>query len=348
MINDFKSYLKPLLFVLKAGICHTLFLVYLAGLTEEERCFSVNRIAQKTSIKADKLYKFLKNPINWSTLFYTLSKMLTLNKDWYFIVDGSPLKLPFSQYRTTKKGLVSIKGMKNVPHNELITLLLSNGKFCIVVDFRIWCSPKVCKASDYRTKNQYAFDMIRKLENKKIPVKKILFDSGFYNKALIEYLNRKKYLWTTRLKKNTLIWKGKEKVRVDTLNIKRDVKYLLKLAGTDQKVMITKLIVNKKEIYMITNDEQKEPSEISKERKLRWKIEVFHRDAKQQLGLDDYQYETFESIKNHVGFCCLLYSLLSLSRKSETSSIGSTKQKLKANVHQITCILDIYVQKFIA
>lgn len=348
MINDLKNYLNPLLEVLKDSISVQLFQVYLTGLIQEDKYFSVQGIAQKSSVEAYEMYDFLKSYINWSTILYALVKMIYPDESWQFVIDSSPLKQVFSKYRITKKALVPIERIKNVPHNELVSIILTNGTIRIVVDFRIWISQKVCNPCDYRTKTQLAFDMMKKVEQKKIPVNKIVFDSGFFNKCFITWLEKKNYLWEARIKKNTSIQITTGTVRVDSLNIKKDVKYLLKMKGRTDHIVISRLEVNNKEIFMATNDLKRTPQEIDRVRRLRWGIETYHRDGKQLLGLENFQFKNYRSLKNHVGFCCLAFSLLNGIKKSDKDTTGSIKRKIQNELYQRSRIIDLFIQKLAA
>lgn len=82
------------------------------------------------------------------------------DSNWYLVVDGSPLKQQHAKFGITKRGFISVKGMKNVPHNELISLPLTNGIIYIPLYLRIWTSKKVTKSSEYKKKTDLFFAMI--------------------------------------------------------------------------------------------------------------------------------------------------------------------------------------------
>lgn len=205
IIDKFKIFLKPLLLVLLPEIPIDLFKIYLLGLIQDDRYFSVLSFSRRSSKNRRMISKILKYKINWTTIMYCLAKMFEITGEWHLVGDSSPIKEPAAEYRTTKHGRVSIKGMKNVPYNELVTLILTNGIVRIVLDKRIWVSPKVAKPYDCVTKPDLFLDLIMKFNLKKIPVKTIVFDNGFASKKIINWLNQHNYTWTTRLKRNTLL-----------------------------------------------------------------------------------------------------------------------------------------------
>lgn len=75
--------------------------------------------------------------------------------------------------------------MKNVPHDELISLSLTNGTIYIPLDFRIWTSKKVTKSNEYKKKTDLFLAMMYQYLIKLIPIKTILFDNGFAVKRIL-------------------------------------------------------------------------------------------------------------------------------------------------------------------
>ena len=52
--------------------------------------------------------------------------------------------------------------MNTIKHNQIISLILSNGTTTMVFDYRIWTSPKVAKPYDYVKQPDLALDLIKK------------------------------------------------------------------------------------------------------------------------------------------------------------------------------------------
>ncbi|MEI7475540.1 MAG: hypothetical protein WCK67_12265 [bacterium] len=162
-LNIFLNYI--LSFVLN-DIDKISFRKYLIGLIYQERSFSTNRISKNTKVRSKwPLYDFLESKINWKNLFYQLAKLIlpiftALN--FYLVVDGTPLRQQYAKNRITKKGLKSIRGMKNMPQNELISLGLTNGKIYIPLDFSIWVSSKLVNKREYKTKTDIFLNLLKK------------------------------------------------------------------------------------------------------------------------------------------------------------------------------------------
>jgi hypothetical protein len=63
---------------------------------------------------------------------------------------------------------------------------------------------------------------------------------------------------------------------------------------------------------------------------MRWPIESFHRDAKQRLGLEDYQVRKIKGVKRHIAMVFFAYVLLQLG-----SGFDRIMGNLKANLRTI-------------
>lgn len=345
IIDCLKIFLNPLILVLYPGIPIDLFKTYLLGLIQDDRYFSVLGFSRRSKHKRWRIRTILQYDINWTTIMYHLAKMFLLNQDWYLIIDGSPLKEPNAEYRTTKHGRVHIKGMKNVPYNELISLILTNGVVRIVLDKRIWVSPKVSKPYDYVTKPDLAFNLIMKFNLKNLPVKRIVFDNGFANKKIMMWLNERGYTWNTRLKRNTILIIKYRKHRIDQLGLKVGASCKGKLNNTGTEVKVIKIKYDKKEIFVATNDIKRKNSDIESDYKARWLTEEFYRDAKQLLGLEKVQMQSYKALVNHVGFVCLAYSLLSALKVSKKHKIGDIKRAIQDELYSTHDAIDRFTQK---
>lgn len=125
---------------------------------------------------------------------------------FYLTSDGTPLKQRYATYRVAKHGHISIKGKKNIPQDELISLGLTNGVIYIPILWDIWVSPKISKKSDFKTKPAIFLNLLKKYLILKIPVKTVMFDSFFTSKEIMKWLNKNGFKFTTRIKKNRTIY----------------------------------------------------------------------------------------------------------------------------------------------
>jgi len=327
-LNNILNYILPLL---SCSIDARKFKKYLLALILEDKYFSVRRFSKTTQeYSLEQFYYFLKARINWNKLFYRLAKLVILmfgSIGFYLTSDGSPLKQRYATHRITKHGHISIKGMKNVPQNELISVGLTNGIIYIPILWEIWVSPKVCKKSDYKTKTDIFLNLLKRYLTLKIPVMTVMFDSFFTSKAIIKWLNKKGFNFTTRIKKNRTIYVNGIKYILEDLGLKEDESIVCTMKGIREQVKILMFYHKNEVVYACSNNILLSNSELKAAYKSRWEVEVFHRESKQKLGLENFQVEEWQKLINHVGFVCLAYSLLTILRQKLGGSVGDMKFK---------------------
>jgi SRSO17 transposase len=275
--------------------------------------------------------------IPWERLFYALAKAIVgQNWDgWFLILDASPLEQPHARFRVTKHGFIPIGNKKRVPHNQVMSLILSNGIVQIVLDYRIWISPKVAKRGDYKKQTQLALALLHYCFLRQFPVKTIVFDNFFASKQIISWLNEKGYKWTTRLRSNRILYiQGKEH-RIDKMNMRSGDFIQAELRGIPGAISIVCLQYQDEIVYVATNDTDLDKNSLEQAYRLRWKIEEFHREAKQQLGLEYLWMRNYLALYNHVGFVCLAFSILSAIRHDPRETIGMAKRRIQDELYSI-------------
>jgi hypothetical protein len=337
------STLNKLLKIILPLICGNFdienFKVYLLGLILQERWFSTFGISKRTETKSMwQIYYALDKAINWKNIYYTLANAIMtmfLSSNWYIVTDGSQLRQEYAKYRITKRGFVSVKGMKNMPHNELISLSLTNGVIYIPLDFRIWTSKKITKPSEYKKKTDLFFAMIYEYFIRRIPVKTILFDNGFASKRLLNWLSQHEFTWVTRIKGNKKVKYNGKACKLSDLGLEINQSIVLKMVGVSGLVKIIRICHQDEIVYIAANRTGIEDAKLITMYKARWRVEEFHREAKQHLGLENIRMRNWQKLQNHVGFVCLSYALLSILRHEWKGSIGSVKHIIHDEVYQI-------------
>lgn len=315
------------------------FKVYLLGLILQERWFSTFGISKRNQTKSMwQIYYALNKRINWQKIYYTLANwafVVFMGFDWYLVVDGSPLRQKYARYRITQRGFVYVKEYKNMPHNELISLSLTNGIVYIPLDFRIWTSKKITNKRDYKKKTEIFSAMLYEYIIKRIPVRTILFDNGFASMAILSWLNNNKFTWFTRIKSNKKVRYNGKKCHLKDLNLEIEQGIVLEMIGVKEPVKIIRTCHRDEIVYIATNQTSIKDTELITTYKKRWKVEEFHREAKQHLGLENIRMRSWQKLQNHVGFVCLSYALLSMLRQEWSGSIGNVKHIIHDQVYQI-------------
>lgn len=342
-LNHILNIILPLL---SYRIDNKKFKKYLLALILEDKYFSVRRFSKTTQeYTLEQFYYFLKSRINWNKIFIRLGKLVILifgKFGFYLAGDGTPLKQRYATNRITKHGHISIKGRKNIPQNELISIGLTNGTIYIPILWDIWVSEKVSKKSDFKSKPQIFLNLLKKYLNLKIPVKTIMFDSFFTSKDILKWLIKNEFKFTTRIKKNRTIYINGIKHKLEKLSLKECESIMCTIEGIKEQVKILMFYHKDQEVYACSNDID---AELKAAYKSRWKCEVFHRESKQKLGLENFQVEDWQKLVNHVGFVCLAYSLLSILRQQFGGSVGDVKFNLQDEVYGISTSADTFERK---
>lgn len=345
-LNHFVNFILPLL---SCTIDSKKFKKYLLALILEDKYFSVRRFSKTTQeYTLEQFYYFLKTKINWNKLFIRLAKLVILmfgRFGFYLTADGTALKQEYAGYRIAKHGHVYIKDRKHIPQNEMISIGLTNGTIYIPILWDIWVSNKVCKKADFKSKPEIFMNLLKKYLILKIPVKTIMFDSFFTSKEILKWLSENKFKYTTRIKSNRTIYVEGIKHILKDLKLKEDESIVCTLEGIKEQVKILMFHHKDEDVYACSNDISLSDAELKASYKSRWEVEVFHRESKQKLGLENFQVEDWQKLVNHVGFVCLAYSLLTILKQKSGGSVGDVKFKLQDAVYGISSSADTFEQK---
>ena len=89
------------------------------------------------------------------------------------------------------------------------------------------------------------------------------------------------------------------------------------------------VLSNKRTEYVVTNDvSQDSADETQEECSIRWKIEQFHREAKQVIGLEKCQCRKQRAQRNHIGCAMLVWIGLDQVARQAGQTIYQLKQSL--------------------
>jgi hypothetical protein len=345
-LSYFLNFILPLL---SWHIDSKKFKKYLLALILEDKYFSVRRFSKTTQeYTLEQFYYFLKTKINWNKLFIRLAKLVILmfgRVGFYLAADGTALKQEYAGYRIAKHGHVYIKDKKHIPQNEMISIGLTNGTIYIPILWDIWVSNKVCKKADFKSKPEIFMNLLKRYLILKIPVKTIMFDSFFTSKEILKWLSENGFKYTTRIKSNRTIYVDGIKHILKDLKLKEDESIVCTLEGIKEQVKILMFHHKNEEVYACSNDISLSNDELKASYKSRWEVEVFHRESKQKLGLENFQVEDWQKLVNHVGFVCLAYSLLTILKQKSGGSAGDVKFKFQDEVYGISRSADTFEQK---
>lgn len=164
-----------------------------------------------------------------------------------------------------------------------------------------------------------------------LPFQTVAFDAWYLAPELTDYLDAQGKAWVSRGKSNRVAFlEGHKQPIVQWLSRQNTESIMTIIVDGESYQTISKTIKlsNHKRVKLVAIKDPKDetgwtlllcnqlhwsPDGIIRAYKRRWKIETFYRDAKQNLGLEDYMLRSMIGTKRHWYLVFLAYTLLELS-----------------------------------
>jgi SRSO17 transposase len=241
---------------------------------------------------------------------------------------SSKIELVRRQYSGNEHGLVKGIGVVNCLYVNLDT----NEYW--VIDWRIY-DPD----GDQKTKLDHVRDMFDAVSaSKKLPFRTVLMDSWYATRQLMVHIHRAGKVFYCPLKSNRKVddSQGKNPYKaVSALDWFDDEGLRGKIVKihefpNDCKVKLFRVAATNRTEYVVTNDLSQDSAVAVKDIcSIRWKIEQYHREVKQLLGLERCQCRKARAQRNHIG-CVILawHCLTNLARKLKTNVYALKKNLL--------------------
>lgn len=202
------------------------------------------------------------------------------------------------------------------------------------------------------SKIKMAKNLVGKLKDNKIKVDNVLFDSWYSDEKLIKKCKSigAKVICCIKTNRKLKIgnsWKYRKlsfiSERISSQKLKKcevgDKVYEVWSSSVSlHKLPFVRLIIsrdvskeNPKNFHLISTNVNDSPKKIISTYKLRWNIETFHRDMKQNLGFASAFFRRESGIVRHSVFVILAFAVLSLImfRRGETMTIGECCRYLR-------------------
>jgi hypothetical protein len=203
-----------------------------------------------------------------------------------------------------------------------------------VIDYRIF-DPD----TDGKSKLDHVQEMLKVVQHRQLPFQTVLMDAWYAAKQIMLQIARmgvsKSKTFYCPLKSNRLVDdSGGEEAyrRIDALSWNQAelaAGKLVKVKGfpSDYKVKLFRVEVSTHRTeWVVTNDLSQTSTQDTQEvSAVRWKIEEFHREAKQLTGLEDCQCRKARIQRNHIACSLLVWARL----KSLAYQSGQTIYQLK-------------------
>lgn len=240
------------------------------------------------------------------------------------IVDDSTLDKPYA--RTI--GLVtrhwSGKHHRVVRGINLITLLWTDGECLIPVDYRIYD-----KEHDGLTKNDHFLAMLATAHQRGFTPECIVFDRWYSSLTNLKAIRALDWRWLTRLKGNRRVspgmGEGNAAIAQQPIS---ETGTMVRLEGYGM-IRVFRLVATDGDTeYWATNDEQMGELERLKYAEWSWGIEVYHRELKQECGVERAQVRAARAQRNHIGLAIRAFLRLEQHRLITGVSWWAAKQAI--------------------
>lgn len=224
--------------------------------------------------------------------------------------------------------------------------------------FDLYQTKRDCKKMkiEFRTKIQIAIELVRYAISQGIPFQGVLFDSWYLCKEFVDFLRSEEKDWISVVKSNrNFIHEGKtisfsDYAKTITTQDKREMPLIEIESKNNGKIKkyryqsLKKSLPSLKEgketirilmsyeydknnklkepIFLVSNRKDWRPEKLFQIYSMRWAVETFFRDAKQHLGLKDYQMRKLNGIKSHwclVFTSAIILELVNISKKSSAN-----------------------------
>jgi len=244
---------------------------------------------------------------------------------------------------------------KHTLGHQLVTSHLAAGKFSIPIDFELYRRNE--DQADFKSKNELAKALIAKAVADGFCFDRVVMDLWYFNFENTSYIEGLGKDWVAGCKINRLIQTGEGYVSLES--------YLKTVPATDFKMVSVKTTKGERHFWtyaknvtlkkqhqrvrvvfsyldekltgepkvLVTNKLNWDVKTSLETYLLRWKIDAFYRDAKQELGLEDYKVRKLQGLKRHWLMVFLADTLLQLNPKadvfvecvkSDLETVGST------------------------
>ncbi|MFA6263771.1 MAG: transposase [Candidatus Babeliales bacterium] len=195
---------------------------------------------------------------------------------------------------------------------KVVTSLLTDRHINIPIEAIPFVSKELAQAS-YRTKSDIAIEVTKQVI-KHFRIKRVLADAHFATKCMLTFLNNEQINYLMKIPRSRVVAiDGIEGQLKNVLRLKKNNR--VKMAkGTFKEIECYFYVIkiyNGATIYLVSND-LIDPYEVVELYRIRWNIELFHRTAKQYLGLGDCQMRSIEKQRQHILYVMHAYALASV------------------------------------
>jgi hypothetical protein len=231
---------------------------------------------------------------------------------------------------------------KAVWGHDIVTTHYVNGETEYPLRLALYIKKETCfkELHAFKTKIQLAIEQLNAFMPPAGTKTVVTYDSWFFCRQIVEAAAAKGYDWVTQAESNRIIYCRGKKLNVTELakslsgkcfkkvKVKGEACSLCGFQVWMQKVGDVKLVISKDGgdfHFYVSNRLDWSEKQVLEAYKVRQSIDVFYRDVKQNLGLEEYQMRRGRGAIIHWHLAFNAYTLLSLLRRS----LGKVSHRLE-------------------
>jgi DDE superfamily endonuclease len=237
------------------------------------------------------------------------------------IIDDSTLDKPYAKHISLVTRHWSGKHRKPVRGINLITLLWADG------DRKVPCDYRVFSKADGKTKHDHFWEMLLMAKARGFSPKYVLFDGWYASLENLKQVRDLGWLWLTRLKGDRKVTPADRRMRaLDEVAVASRGTVLHRRGYGLVQVFRIDAPDGDTE-YWATNDLTMEPGRRQHYAEVSFAIENYHRELKQNCGVERCQVRSERAQRNHIGLA--LRAFLRLEWHFFTTGISGFDAKLR-------------------
>jgi hypothetical protein len=214
------------------------------------------------------------------------------------VLDDSTLEKPYSPRNALVYRHWSGKQKAVVSGINLITLLWTDGKRCVPVDYRIFD-----KDRDRKTKNDHFAEMLMTAFERGFVPQLVCFDSWYASIENLKLVRSLGWHFLTRLKSNRQINVNRTGLQAVSAAALDTGSQIVWLKGFGQIKVFRVIATDGTAEHWATSLEQMTELKRADYALFAWRIEMYHRGLKQQCLIERAQCRRLRPVSNHIVLC---------------------------------------------
>ncbi|MBA2307207.1 transposase [Candidatus Dependentiae bacterium] len=299
---------------------------------------TVPSIAKVLNVTDSSIYRTLKKQMPYVSFspHHFFDYIKPFSQDGFFVIDDSVVTKQFSKSIAGTSEVFDTITNRSCLGLSLITVAWTNGSETIPLVYALWYNKDVAK-DEYKTKIALAQELILSIPSS-IAAHGLIFDGLYATKEMMEFLVQKNIRFVARAATNRVVQSSGCKLSLKehpALKLRRN-EHSRTIKAEWHGLMLYYTVEKRKDkkgetsiVFLVSNfpDSSKEYVRIYK---LRWGIEMFHRTAKQSLGLKDCQSINLDMQKVRICNLFYIYAFLQYQKKlRKASSVESVMRSLQ-------------------